>query len=424
MLQPIVADGVREYQFLQMLKARAGETDARVVASVTDILANVKEHGDEALIAYGKRFDGCDTVQKYTYADLKAFYDSVDADFRNGLMKAKKNIEDFHNRQKQEGFSFTHKGAKLGQIVRGLDTVGLYVPGGTAAYPSSVLMNALPAKIAGVGKIIMITPPSGGRINPEVMAAAYLAGVDEAYLVGGAHGIAALAYGTESIPRVDKIVGPGNIYVATAKRLVYGTVDIDMVAGPSEIMIMADETARADYIAADLLSQAEHDRLAGAVLVTTSRQLIEALSAELERQLNALPRKEIAEEALKNNGGIVLCDSDEKMLELVNAYAPEHLEIVTKDPYALMESVRHAGSIFLGAFSPEPIGDYLAGTNHVLPTGGTARFYSPLSVDSFVKKMQYICYDRALLEEDAADCITLAEREGLHAHANAIRVRL
>ena len=312
----------------------------------------------------------------------------------------------------------------MGQRVRGLARVGLYVPGGTAAYPSSVLMNAIPAKIAGVGEIIMVTPPmKDGKPNPNIMAAAAIAGVDRVFLMGGAQAIAALAYGTESVPKVDKIVGPGNIFVATAKKLLYGNVDIDMIAGPSEILVLADETANPKFLAADLMSQAEHDKLASAIMVTTSESLAEETVSQIERQIQMLSRKDIIEASLTNYGVIIVCDTMEKAVEMANQLAPEHLEVCCDNPLEYIGKLDNAGSVFLGNYSPEPLGDYFAGPNHVLPTSGTARFFSPLSVDSFVKKSSFIYYTENALEKDKEDIMRFAETEGLTAHANSIGVR-
>ena len=349
-----------------------------------------------------------------------------DPDFIAALEKAADNIRAFHQRQKQEGWSFTtEQGCLLGQRVRGLHRVGIYVPGGTAAYPSTVLMNTIPARIAGVGEIVMVTPPpKPGLNNREILAAAKVAGVDRVFTVGGAQAIAALAYGTESIPRVDKIVGPGNIYVATAKRLLYGVVDIDMVAGPSEILVLADHTANPVYLAADLLSQAEHDRLASAILITTDRSIAERTAEELSRQAEKLSRREILSESLARFGAGIVCRSMDEAVDFANELAPEHLEVVTQNPMELLERLDNAGSVFLGSYSPEPLGDYYAGPNHVLPTSGTARFFSPLSVDSFVKRSSFISYTEEALREAGEDIVKLAETEGLTAHAQSIRVRM
>ena len=350
---------------------------------------------------------------------------TCDPAFLAALKEAAGNIRDFHARQKQQSWcEMRPDGVCMGQRVRGLKRVGIYVPGGTAAYPSSVLMNAIPAKIAGVEEIIMVTPPGkAGRPNPDILAAALEAGVDRVFLIGGAQGVAALAYGTETVPRVDKIVGPGNLYVATAKRLLYGTVDIDMVAGPSEILIVADDSANPRFLAADLMSQAEHDRMASAVLLTTSAQIADETVRELYEQIKTLSRKEIIESSLDHFGAVILCDSEAEAVEFANALAPEHLELCVKAPFDYLGRIDNAGSVFLGHYSPEPLGDYYAGPNHVLPTGGTARFFSPLSVDSFLKKSSFLYYTKEALSPAAQKIVTLAEAEGLTAHANSIKVR-
>ncbi len=340
-------------------------------------------------------------------------------------MNASKNIYDFHKRELQESWLTTKKnGTIMGQRIRGLSKVGIYVPGGTAAYPSSVLMCAIPAKIAGVEEIIMVTPPSkDGTPNPKIMAAAAVAGVNRIFMCGGAQAVAALAYGTETIPRVDKIVGPGNIFVATAKRLLFGQVDIDMIAGPSEILVIADKSAKPQYLAADLMSQAEHDVMASAILITTNEGMAKATLKEIERQIKNLKRSDIIKKSLHDYGEIIVCDSVDKAVEFANAVAPEHLEMCVEEPMKYIGSIDNAGSVFLGNFSPEPVGDYYAGPNHVLPTSGTARFFSPLSVDSFQKKSSFIYYSEEQFNSSAKDIVTLAESEGLGAHANSIEVR-
>ena len=340
------------------------------------------------------------------------------------MEEAGANIADFHRRQIPQGFEVEKEnGIILGQKVTPLERVGIYVPGGTAAYPSTVLMNAVPAKIAGVGEIIMVTPAKGGYIKPEILAAAKIAGVDKIFKVGGAQAVAALAYGTESIPRVDKITGPGNIYVATAKKLVFGLVDIDMIAGPSEILVLADGTATAERVAADMLSQAEHDVLASAVLVTDSARLAEDTAAELERQIPLLSRAEIARKSVDGQGRIILVKDMAQAVNIANALAPEHLEVYTEEPFRLLPQIKNAGSIFLGGYTPEPVGDYFAGPNHTLPTSGTARFSSPLSGADFVKRSSYIYYTKGALEEAADKIEAFAMSEGLQAHANAVKVR-
>ncbi|WP_040196594.1 histidinol dehydrogenase [Candidatus Soleaferrea massiliensis] len=426
MMQIVKADGVRENEFLATLKTRSREVDSAVTAAVGEILENVRLGGDRAVRDYTAKFDGqCPEVLEISRDAVNDALTQADEAFVNALLDAQANIADFHNRQKTQGFIHTQEnGVILGQRVRGLKRVGVYVPGGTAAYPSSVLMNVIPAKIAGVEEIIMVTPPmKDGRPNRDILVAAAIAGVDRIFLIGGAQAVAALAYGTETIPQVDKIVGPGNIYVATAKKLLYGTVDIDMVAGPSEILIMADGGAPAKYVAADLMSQAEHDRLASSILLTTSETLAEETVKELERQMRQLERREIIEESLENFGAIILCQNDAQMIELANALAPEHLEVMLQNPMEYIGKLHNAGSVFLGNYSPEPLGDYFAGPNHVLPTSGTARFFSPLSVDSFVKRSSFIYYTKDELLKASDEIMLIAEREGLTAHANSIRVR-
>lgn len=420
------ANGKIEYEVVENLKKRCGETDQKIVDIVTTIINNVKENGDNAVLEYTVRFDG--GVPKKTVIEkdeLQSYLDLVDDDFKSAIIKAKDNIYDFHLRQAQQSWMTTKEnGVIMGQRVRGLHRVGIYVPGGTAAYPSSVLMNAVPAKIAGVKEIIMVTPPGkDGNPNPNIMAAAAVAGVDKVFMVGGAQAVAALAYGTDKIPKVDKIVGPGNIFVATAKKLLYGIVDIDMVAGPSEILIVADKTADPAFLAADLMSQAEHDKLASAILLTTSSDLARATAHEIEKQIKYLERQAIIEESLENYGEIIVCENLEQAIDFANELAPEHLELCVSEPLKYIGRVDNAGSVFLGNFSPEPLGDYYAGPNHVLPTSGTARFFSPLGVDSFVKKSSFIYYTPAELRNAADDIIKLAETEGLSAHANSIKVR-
>lgn len=420
------ANGKAEYALIENLKKRAGEADQKIVDIVSTIIRNVKENGDDAVREYTVRFDG--SVPKKTVItkeELQSYLDMVDDDFKSAIIKAKDNIYDFHLRQAQQSWMTTKEnGVIMGQRVRGLHRVGIYVPGGTAAYPSSVLMNAVPAKIAGVKEIIMVTPPGkDGNPNPNIMAAAAVAGVDKVFMVGGAQAVAALAYGTERIPKVDKIVGPGNIFVATAKKLLYGIVDIDMVAGPSEILIVADKTADPSFLAADLMSQAEHDKLASAILLTTSADLARATLHEIDKQIKDLERQNIIEESLENYGEIIVCESLEQAISFANELAPEHLELCVSEPLKYIGKVDNAGSVFLGNFSPEPLGDYFAGPNHVLPTSGTAKFFSPLGVDSFVKKSSFIYYTPQELSKAKDDIITLAESEGLTAHANSISVR-
>ncbi len=426
MIKTIKADGKTEKEFLSQVRERSSQTNKDVTAVVSDIIENVRTRGDEAVREYTIRFDGkapeCFEVSR---EELLASCERCDAAFIDTLKKAADNIRDFHARQKQQSWlTAKENGVIMGQRVRGLARVGLYVPGGTAAYPSSVLMNAIPAKIAGVKELIMVTPPmKDGRPNPDIMAAAAIAGVDRVFLMGGAQAVAALAYGTATVPKVDKIVGPGNIFVATAKKLLYGNVDIDMIAGPSEILVLADDSADPKFLAADLMSQAEHDRLASTILVTTSEALAEATVRELDRQMQTLSRREIIDESLTNYGMIIVCDEMEKAVEMANELAPEHLEVCCQNPMEYVGKLDNAGSVFLGNYSPEPLGDYFAGPNHVLPTSGTARFFSPLSVDSFVKKSSFIYYTESALARDKDDIIRFANTEGLTAHANSIAVR-
>lgn len=420
------ANGKAEYAVIENLKKRSGETDEKILNIVSNIINEVKENGDDAVREFTVRFDGGVPKKSVIEKDeLQEYLDMVDDDFKSAIIKAKDNIYDFHLRQAQQSWMNTKEsGVIMGQRVRGLHRVGIYVPGGTAAYPSSVLMNAIPAKIAGVKEIIMVTPPAkDGNPDPNIMAAAAVAGVDRVYLVGGAQAVAALAYGTEKIPKVDKIVGPGNIFVATAKKLLYGVVDIDMVAGPSEILIVADKTADPAFLAADLMSQAEHDKMASAILLTTSIDLARAAAHEIEKQVKNLERQEIIRESLENYGEIIVCEDLKQAIDFANELAPEHLELCVAEPLKYIGKVDNAGSVFLGNFSPEPLGDYFAGPNHVLPTSGTARFFSPLGVDSFVKKSSFIYYTPAELRAAKDDIIKLADTEGLTAHANSIKVR-
>lgn len=400
-------------------------TDMEIERRVYDIIENVRTNGDAALREYSEQFDGVKLDDfKVDQSIIDAAWDNLPEDLKHALLVAKKNITEFHSREIEQGFvDMDTPGITRGQKVTPLARVGLYVPGGTAAYPSTIMMTALPAKIAGVKEIVMVTPPQKDGINPAVLGAAKLAGVDAVYQVGGAQGVAALAYGTEQIPKVDKIVGPGNIYVATAKRQVFGQVDIDMIAGPSEIGIIADESANPVHLAADLLSQAEHDPRARAIMVTNSEKLANLVSDEVERQLSQLPRESIARPAIENNSYIAVMDSVEDMFTVMNEVAPEHLEIQLPDPMEYMSMVENAGSVFLGRYASEPLGDYVGGTNHVLPTSGTAKFSSPLGVYDFVKRISFTQFSRERLQEVAKDIITLARTEGLEAHARAIEVR-
>lgn len=400
-------------------------TDMEIERRVYDIIENVRANGDAALREYSEKFDSVKLDDfKVDQSIIDAAWDNLPEDLKHALLVAKKNITEFHSREIEQGFvDMDTPGITRGQKVTPLARVGLYVPGGTAAYPSTIMMTALPAKIAGVKEIIMVTPPQKDGINPAVLGAAKLAGVDAVYQVGGAQGVAALAYGTEQIPKVDKIVGPGNIYVATAKRQVFGQVDIDMIAGPSEIGIIADESANPVHLAADLLSQAEHDPRARAIMVTNSEKLANLVSDEVERQLSQLPRESIARPAIENNSYIAVMDSVEDMFTVMNEVAPEHLEIQLPDPMEYMSMVENAGSVFLGRYASEPLGDYVGGTNHVLPTSGTAKFSSPLGVYDFVKRISFTQFSRERLQEVAKDITTLARTEGLEAHARAIEVR-
>ena len=397
-------------------------------AAVADILANVKEKGDEALFSYTKEFDKVEVTPetiRVTEAEIEEAYKAVDASLLEVIRKALVNIRSYHEKQRQNSwFTSTENGTMLGQKVTPLNRVGVYVPGGKAVYPSSVLMNIVPAKVAGVPHIVMTTPPGkDGKVNPSTLVAAKEAGADEIYKVGGAQAIGALAYGTASIPKVDKIVGPGNIFVALAKKAVYGHVSIDSIAGPSEILVLADETANAHYVAADLLSQAEHDEMASAILITTSTELAQNVEKEIEGYLKVLSRKEIIEKSLENFGYILIAEDMDEAIEAANEIASEHMEIVTKNAFEVMMKVRNAGAIFIGEYSSEPLGDYFAGPNHVLPTNGTAKFVSALSVDDFIKKSSIVYYSRSALQEIHKDIIQFASSEQLTAHANSIAVR-
>ena len=400
-------------------------TDMEIERRVHDIIENVRANGDAALREYSEKFDGVKLDDfKVDQSIIDEAWDNLPEDLKHALLVAKKNITEFHSREIEQGFvDMDTPGITRGQKVTPLARVGLSVPGGTAAYPSTIMMTALPAKIAGVKEIIMVTPPQKDGINPAVLGAAKLAGVDAVYQVGGAQGVAALAYGTEQIPKVDKIVGPGNIYVATAKRQVFGQVDIDMIAGPSEIGVIADESANPVHLAADLLSQAEHDPRARAIMVTNSEKLANLVSDEVECQLSQLPRESIARPAIENNSYIAVMDSVEDMFTVMNEVAPEHLEIQLPDPMEYMSMVENAGSVFLGRYASEPLGDYVGGTNHVLPTSGTAKFSSPLGVYDFVKRISFTQFSRERLQEVTKDITTLARTEGLEAHARAIEVR-
>ncbi len=426
MITTVKANGKDEYEFIKTLKERSNSGAKDVSDIVSDIIGNVKNNGDKAVYDYTVKFDGKapDKVE-ISKQEIDKLIESCDKEYIETLKKAVANIEDFHKRQIQQSWLTTKdNGVIMGQRVRGLERVGLYVPGGTAAYPSSVLMNAIPAKLAGCKEIVMTTPPSkDGKANPDIIAAAKLAGVDRIFLMGGAQAVAALAYGTDQVPKVDKIVGPGNIFVATAKKLLYGVVDIDMIAGPSEILIIADNSADPAFLAADLMSQAEHDRLASSILLTDCEKLAKEVKKELEVQCEKLERKDIIKDSINNYGSVIICSDMTQAVDFANELAPEHLEVCCENPMEYIGKLDNAGSIFLGNYSPEPLGDYFAGPNHVLPTSGTARFFSPLSVDSFVKKSSFIYYTKDALKEQSEDIVRFAEVEGLTAHANSIKVR-
>ena len=407
-------------------KALFGE-DLSAVELVNRIVDDVREHGDAAVINYTKMFDRTTLTPDsflVSEAEFAAAEKEADPQVMESLRRAIANVRRYHEEQKPASWmTYREKGSMLGQSVLPLDRVGIYVPGGTAAYPSSVVMNAVPAAVAGVGEIIMMCPPREGKINPYVLLAAREIGVAKIYKIGGAQAIAALAFGTETIPRVDKITGPGNLFVTLAKKAVYGHCDIDMLAGPSEILIVADETADPVYTAADMLSQAEHDVLASSIVITTSASLAQKIQEEAEKQLAKLPRKEIAGASLERNGLIIVARDIGQAIRFAHLSAPEHLDLLTKEPFQLLPSIRHAGAVFLGHYSPEPLGDYFAGPDHILPTGGTARYYSVLNVETFMKRTSFISYTREALQDVSDDIIRLAETEGLQAHANAIRLR-
>ena len=427
MIKVVQGDRQTCQSFVEDLKSRVGQTSPEIEQSVRDIIEAVRTGGDDAVKEFSKKFDGWtpETLELSKEA-LEQAVSECDPEFIASLKKAAENIRAFHQRQKQQSrIDPMPNGIITGQRVRGLHRVGVYVPGGTAGYPSSVLMNVIPAQVAEVGEIVMTTPPGRtGKPDSNILAAAYVAGVDRVFLMGGAQAVAALVLGTESVPKVDKIVGPGNIFVATAKKQLYGVVDIDMIAGPSEILIVADESANPRYLAADLMSQAEHDRMASAILITPSRELAEKTVQEVYRQMETLSRKEIIAEALDRFGGVIICENMEEAVDFANELAPEHLEICVNNPFDYVGRLDNAGSVFMGHYSPEPLGDYFAGPNHVLPTGGTARFFSPLSVDDFIKKSSFIYYPQAEIQKAAPDIIRLAETEELTAHANSIRVRV
>lgn len=424
----VTLDEKSKQNLLSDLLKRSPNHYGEFIDRVNDIIDNVRTNGDAAIFDYTKRFDGAEINAsniRVTKEEIVEAYTLVDPELIDVIRKALVNIREYHEKQRQYSwFDSKPNGTMLGQKVTPLATTGVYVPGGKAVYPSSVLMNVIPAKVAGVKKIVMVTPPGkDGKVNPNTLVAANEAGADEIYKVGGAQAIAALAFGTESIPKVDKIVGPGNIYVALAKKSVYGYVSIDSIAGPSEILVLADETANPRYVAADLLSQAEHDELASAILVTTSKELADAVSVEVDKFIAELSRKEIMSKSVENYGYILVAESMQDAIDAANDIASEHLEIMTKNPFEVMTKIQNAGAIFIGEYSSEPLGDYFAGPNHILPTNGTAKFFGPLSVDDFVKKSSIIYYSREALEPIHKDIIKFAESEQLTAHANSIKVR-
>ena len=424
----VTLDETSKQNLLNDLLKRSPNHYGEFIDRVNDIISNVRTKKDAAIFDYTKRFDGADINTSnilVTKEEIEEAYTKVDPELIDVIRKALVNIREYHEKQRQYSwFDSKPNGTMLGQKVTPLATTGVYVPGGKAVYPSSVLMNVIPAKVAGVGKIVMVTPPGkDGKVNPNTLVAANEAGADEIYKVGGAQAIAALAFGTESIPKVDKIVGPGNIYVALAKKAVYGYVSIDSIAGPSEILVLADESANPRYVAADLLSQAEHDELASAILVTTSKELAEAVSVEVDKFIAELSRKEIMSKSIENYGYILVAETMQDAIDAANEIASEHLEIMTKNPFEVMTKIQNAGAIFIGEYSSEPLGDYFAGPNHILPTNGTAKFFGPLSVDDFVKKSSIIYYSREALEPIHEDIIKFATSEQLTAHANSIKVR-
>ena len=424
----VTLDENSKQNLLNDLLKRSPNHYGEFIDRVNDIIQNVRNNGNQAIFDYTKRFDGAEIDAsniRVTEEEIKEAYTLVDPELLDVIRKALVNIREYHEKQRQYSwFDSKPNGTMLGQKVTPLATTGVYVPGGKAVYPSSVLMNVIPAKVAGVGKIVMVTPPGkDGKVNPNTLVAAKEAGADEIYKVGGAQAIAALAFGTESIPKVDKIVGPGNIYVALAKKAVYGYVSIDSIAGPSEILVLADETANPRYVAADLLSQAEHDELASAILVTTSQELAEAVSVEVDKFIAELSRKEIMTKSIENYGYILVAENMQDAIDAANDIASEHLEIMTKNPFEVMTKIQNAGAIFIGEYSSEPLGDYFAGPNHILPTNGTAKFFGPLSVDDFVKKSSIIYYSREALEPIHKDIIKFATSEQLTAHANSVKVR-
>lgn len=425
-MRTIRLDGENINVVNELLDKRTGTISGEYLEQVKQIIDRVRAEGDRALIELTKMYDDVELTKdrlRVNRREVDEAYRRVDDGFLRALRKARDNIFEFHSRQKQRDWFDKKEGVLLGQMVSAVDSAGIYVPGGTASYPSSVLMNAIPAKVAGVKRIVMVTPPSTKGISPEILVAAREAGVHDIYRIGGAQGIAALAYGTQSVPAVDKIVGPGNIYVALAKRLVFGDVGIDMVAGPSEVLVIADAGANPAFVAADMLSQAEHDQMACSILITDSDKLLEAVRSEIKKQLETLPRKETAQRSIEDYGALILVRDLKEACSLANHIAPEHLELMVRQPMELLGSIRHAGAVFLGDYSTEPLGDYLAGPNHVLPTAGTARFSSPLGVEQFIKRTNLIYYSRTALVDAAEDIKVLAKAEGLLAHSRATGMR-
>lgn len=412
-------------ELFERLKQRSSEFRPDVEETCRDILNNVRDKGDKALLEYTRKFDGAaiDAIE-VSKAEIESAFNAIDRNLLKTIKRAAANIRAFHEKQKENSWFTSSNGIILGQKVTPLERVGVYVPAGSAPLPSSVLMNVIPAKTAGVSEVILCSPPDkNGRINPLILACCKLTEVDRVFRVGGAQAIGAMAYGTETVPKADKIVGPGNIYVATAKKLVFGLCGIDMVAGPSEILIIADQTANPAYVAADLLSQAEHDMLASSVLVTTSKKLANEVMRQIHLQLPELPRKEIASKSLEDYGAVIITETIEEAVDIANTIAPEHLEVCVDEPFALLDSLKNAGAIFLGSYSPEPLGDYFAGPNHTLPTTGSARFFSPLGVYDFVKYQSVIYYSKEAFEKVSGDVAAFADAEQLSAHANAIRIR-
>lgn len=427
MLKQIDYQGNLE-EISKKFQGRKTEVSKEVNKTVQQIVEDIQKSGDTALFNYAKKFDGYDVNTSnllVTPMERETGLEQIDEDYFRILRRTKSQIEEFHKHQLGNSWNiFKENGVIMGQIARPLERVALYVPGGTAAYPSTVIMNAVPALLAGVKEIIMITPvKADGKVNPNILAAAEVCGIETIYKVGGAQGVAAVAYGTESIPKVDKIVGPGNIFVATAKKICYGVVDIDMIAGPSEVLVIADKTANPKYIAADLMAQAEHDKLASAILVTTSEKLVQEVDEELNRQVQNLERREIIESSIRNYGGAIVVKNIDEAFDVSNQLAPEHLEVLTSEPLTQLPKIKNAGSIFLGEYTPEPLGDYMSGSNHVLPTGGTAKFYSGLGVYNFIKYSTYSYYPKEVLADFKEDVETFAKSEGLTAHANSISVR-